>query len=129
MGDPEELLVEAAALDAFAATSRDRAERFRQLATAFQEGHVSRSAFGIMPASYGLSSAYAEQFESCLAGLSDGADVMDDIADGVRRAGQAYTATDVANLDLFAPQPERTGPSLAPGVLGSSPAPPPDGHV
>ncbi|MCW3820232.1 type VII secretion target [Micromonospora sp. DR5-3] len=95
--------VQPEALTAFAATSRERATRFRELRQKFHDGHVPRHAFGIMPASFSLAAAYAEQFEACLQGLEDGAEVMADIAEGMSDTADAYTGTDVATTDLFAP--------------------------
>jgi hypothetical protein len=95
--------VQPEALKAFAAASRDRATRFNELGRVFRDGHVPRHAFGIMPASFSLAAAYAEQFEACLQGLADGAEVMADIAEGMSDTADAYTGTDVATTDLFAP--------------------------
>ncbi|RKF27853.1 type VII secretion target [Micromonospora globbae] len=95
--------VQPEALTAFAAASRDRATRFRELRRVFHDGHVPRHAFGIMPASFSLAAAYAEQFEACLQGLEEGAEMMDDIADGLTDTADAYTGTDVANNDMFTP--------------------------
>lgn len=118
MTDPE-LRVDPVALHAFAATSRSRADRFRDLALTFNEAEVSRGAFGIMPASYSLSAKYTEFFDSCLQGLRDAADVMDDISEGADDTATAYTGTDVANRDLFQPQPQ--GETYwAPGPSGTS---------
>lgn len=98
-----DLDVQPEALTAFAAASRDRAASFRDLRQRCHDGHVPRHAFGVMPASFGLAAAYAEQFESCLQGLADAAEVMADIAEGLTDMADAYTGTDVANTDLFAP--------------------------
>lgn len=95
--------VQPEALKAFAAASRDRSARFSELRQRFQDGHVPRHAFGIMPASFSLAAAYAEQFEACLQGLADGAEVMADIAEGISDTADAYTGTDVASTDLFVP--------------------------
>lgn len=95
--------VQPEALTAFAAASRDRAARFRELYRVFNDGHVPRHAFGVMPASFSLAAAYAEQFEACLTGLAEGAEVMADIAEGIDDTADAYTGTDVGNTDLFAP--------------------------
>ncbi len=95
--------VQPEALTAFAAASRDRATRFRELHRVFNDGHVPRHAFGIMPASFSLAAAYAEQFEACLTGLAEGAEVMADIAEGISDTADAYTGTDVGTTDLFVP--------------------------
>ncbi|MFD2763776.1 hypothetical protein [Micromonospora eburnea] len=95
--------VQPEALTAFAAASRDRASRFGELRQVFHDGHVPRHAFGIMPASFSLAAAYAEQFEACLTGLAEGAEVMADIAEGISDTADAYTGTDVATNDMFAP--------------------------
>ncbi|SBT50744.1 type VII secretion target [Micromonospora auratinigra] len=97
------LEVQPEALAAFAAASRDRATRFQELRRLFQDGHVPRHAFGVMPASFSLSAAYQEQFEACLTGLAEGAEVMADIAEGMRDTADAYTGTDLDNNDMFAP--------------------------
>lgn len=110
-----DLDVQPEALTAFAAASRDRADRFRELRQVFHDGHVPRHAFGIMPASFGLAAAYAEQFEACLQGLADGAEVMADIAEGLTDMADAYTGTDVANVDLFVPGRQPAPEVLAPG--------------
>ncbi|MGR6316699.1 hypothetical protein Q2K19_09535 [Micromonospora soli] len=99
----KDLEVQPEALAAFAATSRGRAAQFRELRQRFQDGHVPRHAFGIMPASFSLAAVYAEQFEACLQGLAEGAEVMADIAEGITDTADAYTGTDVASTDLFAP--------------------------
>ncbi|WP_229398774.1 type VII secretion target [Micromonospora okii] len=117
--------VQPEALSAFAAASRDRADRFRQLRQAFGDGHVPRHAFGVMPASFSLAAAYAEQFEACLAGLADGAEVMADIAEGLEDTAGAYTGSDVANRDLFVPGgPPAPGPVPMP-LPSPSPGPAP----
>ncbi|SCL38566.1 type VII secretion target [Micromonospora aurantiaca (nom. illeg.)] len=95
--------VQPEALRAFAAASRDRAGRFRELERAFRDGHVARHSFGVMPASFSLAAAYEQQFEACLEGLADGAEVMADIAEGLDDTAEAYTGTDVANTDMFKP--------------------------
>lgn len=97
------LAVEPEALAAFAATSRGRATQFGELRQRFHDGHVPRHAFGVMPASFSLAAAYAEQFEACLTGLAEGAEVMADIAEGISDTADAYTGTDVATTDMFAP--------------------------
>ena len=97
------LEVQPEALTAFAAASRDRAGQFRELHRLFRDGHVARHAFGVMPASFSLAAAYEQQFEACLEGLEDGADVMATIAEGLRDTAEAYTGTDVANTDMFTP--------------------------
>ncbi|MET8906330.1 type VII secretion target [Micromonospora sp. NPDC004551] len=97
------LEVQPEALTAFATASRDRADRFRELRRVFHDGHVPRHAFGIMPASFSLAAAYAEQFDACLQGLEDGAEVMADIAEGISDTADAYTGTDVATTDMFTP--------------------------
>lgn len=111
-----ELEVQPEALAAFAKASTDRAGRFRELHRSFGDGHVPRHAFGVMPASFGLAAAYAEQFEACLQGLADGAEVMADIAEGLRDTADAYTGTDVANTDMFVP-----GRPAAPDVIAPGP--------
>ncbi|WBB73341.1 type VII secretion target [Micromonospora sp. WMMD1128] len=98
-----DLDVQPEALTAFAAASRDRATRFRELHRGFRDGHVSRHSFGVMPASFSLAAAYAEQFEACLQGLEEGAEVMADIAEGLTDTADAYTGTDVATTDMFTP--------------------------
>ncbi|MFU8872190.1 hypothetical protein [Micromonospora sp. SL4-19] len=95
--------VQPEALKAFAAASRDRAARFHELSRVFRDGHVPRHAFGIMPASFSLAAAYAEQFEACLQGLEEGAEAMADIAEGMSDTADAYTGTDVASNDMFVP--------------------------
>lgn len=97
------LEVQPEALTAFAAASRDRATRFRELHRVFRDGHVARHSFGVMPASFSLAAAYAEQFEACLQGLEEGAEVMVDIAEGMTDTADAYTGTDVATTDMFTP--------------------------
>ncbi|MGW1056690.1 type VII secretion target [Micromonospora rubida] len=114
--------VQPEALSAFATTSRERADRFRQLHQLFGDTHVPRHAFGVMPASFGLAAAYAEQFESCLQGLADGADVMADIAEGLDDTAGSYTGSDVDNRDLFAPGRSDT-PERAPLMPGRPPVP------
>ncbi|MGC4804873.1 WXG100 family type VII secretion target [Micromonospora sp. DT233] len=114
--------VEPEALSAFAGASRGRAEQFRQLRQSFSDGHVPRHSFGVMPASFSLAAAYAEQFEACLAGLADGAELMADIAEGLDDTAGAYTGSDVANRALFVPG----GGASAPGPTPSpSPRPAP----
>lgn len=115
-GPARELDVQPEALTAFAAASRDRADRFRELHRAFGDGHVPRHAFGVLPASFSLAAAYAEQFEACLQGLADGAELMADIAEGLTDTAAAYTGADVANTDLFVP-----GRPAAPDVVAPGP--------
>ncbi|MGW3604742.1 type VII secretion target [Micromonospora sp. NPDC005161] len=107
-----ELEVQPEALTAFAASSTDRAARFRELHRSFGDGHVPRHAFGVMPASFGLAATYAEQFEACLQGLADGAEVMADIAEGLRDTADAYTGT-----DMFVPGRPAAPDVIAPGPL------------
>ncbi len=95
--------VQPEALTVFAAASRDRVARFRELHQIFNDGHVARHAFGIMPASFSLADAYKEQFEACLTGLAEGAEVMADIAEGISDTADAYTGTDVGTTELFTP--------------------------
>ncbi|MEH1167796.1 type VII secretion target [Micromonospora sp. CPCC 205539] len=116
-GPSNELDVQPEALTAFAAASNDRAARFRELHRSFADGHVPRHAFGVMPASFSLAASYAEQFEACLQGLADGAEVMADIAEGLTDTAAAYTGTDVANTDLFAPGRPPAPDVIAPGPL------------
>ncbi|MCX5119340.1 type VII secretion target [Micromonospora sp. NBC_00362] len=110
-----ELEVQPEALTAFAAGSKDRAARFRELHRAFGDGHVPRHAFGVMPASFNLAATYAEQFEACLQGLADGAEMMADIAEGLTDTAAAYTGTDAANTDLFVPGRPPAPDVIAPG--------------
>ncbi|WP_410810329.1 type VII secretion target [Micromonospora sp. 067-2] len=114
-GPSNELEVQPEALKAFAAASNDRAARFRELHRSFGDGHVPRHAFGVMPASFSLAATYAEQFEACLQGLADGAEVMADIAEGLSDTADAYTGTDVASTDLFVPGRPPAPDVLAPG--------------
>ncbi|MET7960241.1 type VII secretion target [Micromonospora zamorensis] len=110
-----ELEVQPEALTAFAKASTDRAGRFRELHRSFGDGHVPRHAFGVMPASFSLAAAYAEQFEACLQGLAEGAEVMADIAEGLDDTAAAYTGTDVANTDMFVPGRPPAPDVIAPG--------------
>ncbi|MFC0097556.1 type VII secretion target [Micromonospora marina] len=89
------------ALRAFAAASRDRSSRFRELERAFRDGHVARHSFGVMPASFSLAAAYEQQFEACLQGLADGAETMLTIATGLTETAAAYDDTDAANDTMF----------------------------
>jgi hypothetical protein len=119
VSSPEKnVVVDPEALVAFAKASRGRAERFRTLHGSFHDGHVPRHAFGVMPASFSLAAAYAEQFEACLQGLADAAELMDDVAEGVTYMAENYTATDVATADLFSPGPDALapGPGIGPGA-------------
>lgn len=116
MSSPSELEVQPEALMTFAKASTDRAARFRELHRVFGDGHVPRHAFGVMPASFSLAATYAEQFEACLQGLADGAEVMADIAEGLKDTADAYTGTDVANTDMFVP-----GRPAAPDVIAPGP--------
>ena len=116
--------VDPEALKAFASASTDRAARFRELHRSFGDGHVPRHAFGVMPASFSLSAMYAEQFEACLQGLADGAEVMADIAEGLTDTADAYTGSDVANTDLFVPGRPAEPDVLAPGPWSPGPSTP-----
>ncbi|MET7671530.1 WXG100 family type VII secretion target [Micromonospora luteifusca] len=119
-----ELEVQPEALKAFAKASTDRAARFRELHGSFGEGHVPRHAFGVMPASFSLAASYAEQFEACLQGLADGAEVMADIAEGLDDTADAYTGTDVANTDMFVPGRPAAPDVIAPGPRSPGPSTP-----
>jgi hypothetical protein len=91
------------ALERFAATSRGRAQRFEELARLLTDGRVGRVNFGILPASFSLFDAYDAQLTACIDGADEGASVMDDIADTVTEMAAAYTAAELANVDLFKP--------------------------
>ncbi|MGC4895562.1 type VII secretion target [Micromonospora sp. DT31] len=93
--------VQPEALRAFAAASRARAGRFRELHRLFSDGHVARHSFGVMPASFSLAATYAEQFEECLQGLLDGTEMMLTIAEGISDTADAYDGTDGVNTGMF----------------------------
>ena len=122
-GPDRDLDVQPEALTAFASASRERAEQFRSLHRAFGDGHVPRHAFGVMPASFSLATAYAEQFEACLQGLADAAEVMADVAEGLSDTDEAYIDADLAATDLFVsgrpPAPDGIAPGPGSGFGGN----------
>ena len=99
----QDTVVDPAALDLFASQSRGRSDRFDTARQQMRDGEVGRMSFGIMPAAFMLYDRYTEQMQACIDGLTEGAGVMDDIAEGVTMMREAYTAVEEANVDMFRP--------------------------
>lgn len=89
------------ALDAFAKTSRGRADTFEDLLARVRDGEVDRKAFGIMPAAFSLYDRYEAFLADCMEGLKDGAAAMEAIAEAVDDTAQEYSTLDQETHNMF----------------------------
>lgn len=88
-----------AAFDAFARSSRGRAQHLGRAASSAADIGVPRWTFGRLPVSGELFDAYDQLRQLCLDGLSDAGEAMDAVADGIDQTHRAYTDAEDANVD------------------------------
>jgi hypothetical protein len=96
----DHLLVEPAALEAFAKTSDERRHSFDRLRTQVDQAHVSSDSFGRIPGiGERVYQAYDEHVQGCADGVSSAAEAMAAIASAMRATVNTYRKAESTNED------------------------------
>ncbi|MGG7571807.1 hypothetical protein [Streptomyces sirii] len=95
---PEQFTAAQEALHKFAKSSDQRAERLRAIRSRLAGHDLDREAFGRLPESGELYTAYDEQSEHVLETLEAAATLQEKISEGVTETARAYQADEDATV-------------------------------